>query len=304
MAGAKSLNFPPEKQRGTSVHATLIGALGLITGVATWLATYEQIGPRLVVYILAAVLAFAPLPVLAYRLFALTRSNYSLDRDKLTINWGLRVEKIPVSDIEWVRPLSALATPLPLPFLRLPGSILGHRNYEDVGQVEYIASDANNLLLIATRTIIVAISPADPAGFVQNLQSAMEMGSLSPEAAESVYPSFVIIEGWKERPARFLWLAALFLNIGLLAWVSLMTPQLPQIPLGFLSSGAPKELVPGVSLILLPILSIFLCALGWVLGLVVYRRASQKILAYMLWINNVITTILFLLAVMFILSAA
>ncbi len=304
MVKANTLDFPPNRQRGFSLHATLIGALGLITIVAAWLATNEPIGLRFTLYILSAGIAFVPVPILAYRLYSLQKGNYQLDRDKVTITWGLRAEKIPVSDIEWVRPIASLATPPLLPVLRLPGSILGHRRVAGLGLVEYIAAEVNELLFIATRNRIVAISPSDPAGFVQNLQSAMEMGSLSPEAPESVYPSFVLGEAWKSRLARYFWLLTIFLNVGLLTWVSLLAPDLGSIPLGFLPSGEPGELVPGVGLILLPVLSLFLSALGWVVGLVFYRRSEQRPVAHLLWISCSLMTILFLVAVLYIVSVA
>jgi len=96
----------------------------------------------------------------------------------------------------------------------------------------------------------------------------------------------------------------LFLNIGLLTWVSLLAPDLGPIPLGFLPSGQAGEPVPGVGLILLPVLSLFLQAMGWVLGLAVYRRPDRRSLSLILWGSSVLTTILFLLAVQLILSAA
>ena len=298
-----TLDFPPDRQRGYSFHVTLMAALGLISIVAAWLATNEPIGARFVAYILAAGIAFAPIPLLAYRLYSLQRGNYRLDRDKLIITWGLRVEKIPVSDVEWVRPITSLAKPPTLPVLRLPGSILGHRRVADLGMVEFIAAETTSLLFIATRNRIVAISPADPAGFVQNLQNAMEMGSLSPEVAESVFPSFVLAEAWKSRLARYFWLVTVLLNVGLLAWVSLLAPTLASVPLGFLPSGQPGEPVPGLGLILLPVVSIFLSALGWVMGLVFYRREDLRILSFLLWISCTVTTILFLLAVLYLVSA-
>ncbi len=304
MTTLKSRDFLPPRQRGASIHSTLIAALALIMVLATWLATNTPIGPRFTFYVLIAALAFAPLPVLAYRLYALQHGFYRIDRDKLTIVWGLRSESIPISDIEWVRPLTALHAPLPLPPFRLPGSLLGYRRVADLGTVEFLAAETDTLLLVATRQRIFAISPADPVTFVQDIQSTMEMGSLSPALAESVYPSFIIGEAWQDPLARFLWLGALFLNIGLLIWVSLIIPSLNTVPLGFLSSGVPGEAVPAAGLILLPAISIFLSALGWVVGLVFYRRAEQQALARILWLSNVITSILFLIAILFLISTS
>lgn len=265
-------------------------------------ASLVQIGPKFMLFILLAAAAFVPLPVLAYRLYALQRGNYSLDRDKLTITWGLRVEQIPVSTVEWVRPLSALAGPVPLPVLRLPGSVLGHRRHPDLGQVEFIASDDKSLLLVATARQIYAISPADTTNFMFNIQRAIEMGSLSPATPESVYPSFVIGQAWESLLVRYLWLATLFLNIGLLAWVSLMVPELGRVPLGFLPSGTPEEPVAAAGLILLPVVSMFLSVLGWSAGLVFYRRPDGRLLARIIWTSGLVSTLLFLLAVLFIVT--
>ena len=100
------------------------------------------------------------------------------------------------------------------------------------------------------------------------------------------------------------WLAGLFLNMGLLAWVSLLIPSLGKIPLGFLPSGAPGDTVPGAGLILLPIVSISFYLVSWVAGLTFYRRPEHRPLAQVLWAVGVFTAVLFLLAVMFIVTAA
>lgn len=302
MTNKETVDYPPPRQRGASLHVTLILALALITALAAWMASNEPIGLRFILFILLAGMAFFPLPILIYRLYSLQRGSYRLDRDKLTLTWGLRSEQIPISDIEWVRPLASLAERLPLPWLRLPGSVLGHRK-TNLGSVEFIASEVPALLLVATRRLVFAISPADPTNFMQTLQNAMEMGSLSPMQAESVYPSFVLAEAWHNAAARFLWLAGLFLNIGLLAWVILITPSLGSIPMGFLASGEPREPVPGITLLLLPLISIFLFALGWVLGLAFYRKVNQRPLSLILWTSGVVTAVLFLFAVLFILSS-
>jgi hypothetical protein len=107
---------------------------------------------------------------------------------------------------------------------------------------------------------------------------------------------------WESLLARYLWLAGLFLNVGLLAWVSMMIPALKRVSLGFLASGAPRPAVPGVGLILLPIVSIVSYALGWVAGLFFYRRADQRALAYIVWASGVFSSLLFLVAVMFIVT--
>lgn len=294
--------FLPPRSRGYPVHITLIIVLALIAGVCAFLATREPIGLRFTIYILVAVLAFPPIPVLVYRLWSLTRANYRLDRDSLTLTWGLRVERIPVSEVEWVRTPASLPEPLPLPTFRLPGSVLGSRHARDLGPVEFLASETTSLLLIATRQRVFAISPSDPQAFLQTVQRAIEMGSLSPSVSASVYPVFIVAEAWQSMLARWLWLTGLFVNLGLLAWVSLMIPTIGRISLGFLPSGAAGTPVPGASLILLPILGIFMFALGWVAGLLFYRSEQYRTLAHIVWASGLVTSVLFLVAVLFIVT--
>jgi hypothetical protein len=212
---------------------------------------------------------------------------------------GLRIA-IPISEIEWVR--QALAVPLRLPFLHLPGAITGLRKHPDYGQVEFLASDSNSLLLVATSRQVFGISPQDVTGFMQNIQHAIELGSLSPAVSQSVRPAFIVALAWESLMVRYLWLAGLFLNVGLLAWVSLMIPSLGRVALGFLPSGSPREPVPGAGLILLPVTSVFFYLAGWVTGLVFYRRTGQRMLAKIVWAGGILSTVLFLLAVMFIVT--
>jgi hypothetical protein len=237
-----------------------------------------------------------------YRVYALYRGNYTLDRETLTIRWGLRLEKIAVSDVEWVRPASDLIHPLRLPLFSMPGALLGTMRHPDLVSVEFLAGSKANLLLVATSHRVFAISPADPVAFMQDFQRTVEMGSLAAVTPQSVYPSFVVIQAWQNRLVRFLWLAGLFMNIGLLVWVSLLIPTQKFIPLGFLTSGIPKNIVPGVQLLLLPIISILFYILSWVAGLYFFRRPTQRFLSYFTWGFSALSGLLFLLAVLFILS--
>jgi hypothetical protein len=293
-------NFPPPRRRGRTLHVLLILVLTGIVVILGVVISRQPIGLVFTLFILLAVLAFIPIPILTYRLYALVRSNYNLNRDQLTLTWGLRSEQIPVTDIEWVRPLTAMSQSIALPIFRLPGSLVGSRRHPDLGLLEFLASDEKTLLLVATSRKIFGISPEDPANFLQDIQHAIEMGSLTPVVSKSVYPSFVVAQAWDSLAARYLWLAGLFANIGLLAWVSLMAPSLPRISLGFLPSGQARPPSAGITLILIPIVSIFFFLVGWVAGLLIYRREDHRPMAYILWASGLVSSLLFLLAVLFI----
>ena len=302
MNNPKTGHFPPAKRSGVTVHVILIILLAAASALGFWRVSATQVGPFYVTYLLAAFLAFAPIPVLGYRVYALLRADYYIDRDSLAAIWGLRVEDIPLTDIEWVRPASDLTSPLLLPRLRLPGAVLGTRRHPDLGLVEFIASDTKNLILIATSKRVFAISPERPAALVQTFARATELGSLTPAKPVSVYPSFVITQAWESPLARFLWMGGLFLNLGLFVWVGVLIPTLPQIPFGFNSIGVPNESAAPSQLILLPLLSVFMFVVGLIAGLYFYRREKQRPLAFIAWISSTISAVLFLVAVLFLIT--
>lgn len=98
---------------------------------------------------------------------------------------------------------------------------------------------------------------------------------------------------------RFLWTSGILLNLGLIVWVGFLIPSLGQVPLGFDPFGAPVETAPSVRLILLPLISGLLFIVGFVTGLYFYRREKQRPLAFVIWISSALCTVLFLMAVLF-----
>lgn len=302
MDNTKVGHFPPSKRFGLIVHGLIILALA---GTSIWgfinLAR-AQVGPTFVNFLLVALLAFAPIPFFGYRAYALLRADYYIDRDSLAIVWGLRIEDIPLTDIEWVRPATDLTSPLILPRFRLPGAVLGTRRHPDVGLVEFIASNSRNIILIATSKRVFAISPKDAGALVRTFARATEMGSLSPAEPVSVYPSFIVTQTWENSTARFLWVSGLFLNIGLVAWVGILIPSLGQIPFGFNAFGAPNDPTASSRLILLPLLSMLLFIIGLITGLYFYRWDKTRPLAVIVWVSSAVSALLFLMAVLFLVT--
>ena len=294
--------FPPPKQRGLIIHGIITFILLVVVVVGFFQLTGLEVGSAFLIWLLVAMAAFAPLPFFAYRLGALYRANYEIDRDSLAITWGLRVEDIPLSDIEWIRPAEDLTNPLTMPALPLPGALLGLRRHADLGTVEFIASDSSKLLIIATAKRVFIISPEDPAGLAQTFARATEMGSLAPTEARSVYPSFIVSQAWESGLARYLWLSALFLNIGLFIWASLIIPSTPLVALAVQAANGTFQTVPSAQLIIFPVASLLLSVAGWIAGLYFYRGERERILAFILWGSGTFTSLLFLLAVLFIVT--
>lgn len=295
-------HFPPPKRFGLVLHSFIILTLGAVSAFGIWDLNRAQVGPSFVTSLLAALLSVALIPFFGYRAYALLRADYYIDRDSLAMLWGLRLEDVPLTDIEWVRPASDLTHPLPLPGFRLPGAVLGTRRHPDLGLVEFIASDTRNMILIATPKRVFAISPRNAVGLVRTFARATEMGSLSPAEPKSVYPSFVVTQAWQSAVARFLWMSGLLLNLGLIVWVGLLIPSLPLVPFGFDASGAARNVFPSVRLILLPLISMGMYLLGVTAGLYFYRWDRQRPLAFIVWASSSLCALLFLMAVLFIVS--
>src|SRR5215208_2484514 len=302
MINTKVGHFPPAKQLGLTLHGAilLLLASASIWGFAN--LTNAPVGPMFVSYLLIGLIAFAPIPFLGYRAYSLFKADYYIDRDSLAILWGLRIEDIPLTDIEWVRPATDLTSPLMLPRLRLPGAVLGTRRHPDLGAVEFIASSARNLILIATSKHVFAISPRDAASLVRTFARATELGSLSPAEPKSVYPSFVITQAWESPLARFLWMTGILLNLGLVAWVGLLIPSVSQVPFGFNPFGVANVTAPSVRLILLPLISALMFVTGLFTGLYLYRWERERPLAFIIWLSSTLCAVLFLMAVLFLVS--
>lgn len=242
-------------------------------------ATQDLSGLDFILHMLIALLVLLPLPLLAYRFYALWTAVYILRRDGLVIHWGLRREDIPLRNIEWIRPANELGFRLPMPWLRLPGAILGLRPVQELGQVEFMASDLTHMLLVATPEKIFAISPQDVGQFAALFQQVNELGSLAPIDAQSVYPKIFLGQIWEDRLARVFILASLGIGLVLLAVVGFAVPNLEVI--AWTGSGSD---VPAERLLLLPVLNGFIWLANLVLGLFLYRRGDDmRIAAYLLW---------------------
>jgi hypothetical protein len=170
--------------------------------------------------------------------------------------------------IQWVAPFAEIKVKPPKPWFRWPGSLLGTRRIPDGTTIEYLASNSRDLILVSTHRHIYAISPMQPGEFREMFQHFMELGSITPIEARSIYPTFLLARIWRLRSARTLLLAGFLLNILLLAWVSFVVPTRTSIVLGFIPGSAP---VPVVRLLLLPVLSALFFLFDTFLGFFFYR---------------------------------
>lgn len=283
--------FQPPRRAGIFFQGGLILVLGIIGGYFFYQATQDPVGVNFLLNMLIALVLFAPLPLLGYRLYALVNAGYILRRDGLMIRWGLRREDIPLEIIEWIRPANEVGYRLPLPWLRWPGAVLGRRGVSELGDVEYLGADTAHLILVATPGKVFAISPENAKSFMANFRRINELGSLTRLDAQSVYPQVFIGQVLEDKLARWLVIVGFIIGLLLLAVTVIAIPGLDTIAWVEPGSTAPAE-----RLLLLPVLNGLIWLSNLAIGTLLYRRGGDKrIAAYLLWGTSGLTGVLLML---------
>ena len=292
--------YRPPLKDGLVLHsaALIIIASGFAAAFIT--ALNQDVGNYFLLYLLLSLILLVPLPVIIYRGYALLRARYLLNREGLLLRWGLRSEDIPLQDIEWIRSIDDFDEDIAVPPLSVPGAIIGVKRNDDLGLIEFMASDRESLLLIATSNQIYAISPDDPKNFLYTYQRSIELGSLAPIESQSVFPAAFLKQFWQDRTARMPILTGLIITIVLFIAVGIIIPSRETISLGFDPTGSLHDPGPSETLLLLPILSAFAFLLDLITGLFLYRREDTRIISYVLWISTSILPIILLVSLIFI----
>ncbi len=295
--------FAPHQRKGIIVHLLIILALMVGTGMGFYQVAIAETGYGFVLYLLLTLLLLGLLPLVIYRLYALRNASYVIEREGLRLRWGLRRVQIPMDEILWAHLASDLKKPVHLPQVRWPGAVLGTRRQADHVEMEFMCSESSNLVLIAATGRSYAISPVQPEAFIHSFERFIEMGSLSPLPAVSIYPVILARQIWEDRVGRALLFGGLWMGIVLLVWVSLLIPNRQQVYLGFRPDASPGDQVPAPRLFLLPMVNSFFLVANTVVGLFLFRQEESRPTAYLLWGMNILTSILFLGGVFFLLSA-
>ena len=283
----------PSTQRGVIIHLGILLIILAASGYLLWLAIFQQTRGVFILYLITSVFVFLPFPFFLYRLISLLRAKYSVSRDGVSIQWGLRTEDIPITEIEWMRLPDDLAIKLPIPRIIFPGAVLGTRTHKDLGIIEFIASDHKQLVLIATKSRIYAISPRNIDAFENDFYRSAEMGSITPIAKQSSQPQFIVASLMSDKAARSFLLSSAFLSLLLLVATSFLIPTRATVPLGLEAIGINREESSSERLILLPLLSLFVFFVDFGFGSFLYRKEGFINAAYIVFASALILPISF-----------
>ncbi len=269
--------FHPPRARGLLFQggaAVLCGAGGF------WLlnlAAVTPVGPRLAWNLVGGLFLTAWAAVFLYGFYALQRSLYTVHRDGLRLRWGWREVHLPMPEVLAAYLKEALEQPVPLPWPRWPGWLVGRRR-APWGPVEFLAADPRHLVLVETTQGWYALSPEDPEALLAALRRAAEEGSLNPLDPYSRHPLDMFGELRSDRWAQGLLLAAWGSGLALLVLALWFSAQRPQ------GSAAPQWL-------LLPVVNFLFLGLGLGMGLFAYRSPRRRALAYPLWLSNTVASV-------------
>jgi len=297
----------PPLRTGLTIGLSLLllslgaAALGLSQMTRTALSSW------LVLWTLLPLVGVPMAILVGYRLVGLLTARYTVDRNALRVRWGLRVEQAPLADVV-LQPVpdALLAKFRPAGGWWWPGCIVGRRQVEGVGNVEFLATrPADGMLIVSIGGSVLAISPPDGRAFLEAFVHATRLGSLDKVAPLSLRPDFFSLRVWDDRAARLLLLLGLALPIGLLGYIGVSSGAWPGlIPFGFDPSGEPSLLVPPNRLLFLPLTAGLCWLLDAALGSYLYRSERDRPLAYGVWGLGVVVGALFWGAALQLVAAA
>jgi len=293
-----SQGFHPVRKQGILLHS---GALLLVASASTALLLYTNAQENrgfFILYLIASLIVFVPFPFILYRLFALLRAMYMIDRDGFHIQWGLRSEDIPMDEIEWLRAASDLPVELPLPRLSVAGAVLGTQRSKDLGKLEFFASDLHKQILIACRNRILVITPQDQSDFMRVFKRYAELGSLAPIQAHSSNAEFLVTTILKDKYSRAFILGGLALTLLLLVLVSFLIPAYNSVTLGFNLRTNQLEQAPSERLLLLPVAAAFFFLTDLGFGSYLYRKQGLRWASYFTLASSMILPLSFLLLIL------
>ncbi len=281
--------FTPPQRTGVLFQLAAAALFAAGAGYLYYRAALLSIGAPFLLVLIAAIILTLPVPFLLYGFYALQRSAYTVNRDKIILKWGWWVEEIPMTAVQWAQTPAGLEAPLPLPRLRWPGHVIGVRA-TPTGTFTFMASGTENPVVLATENGWYVLSPENPHAFLKAFRHAAEQGTLEPTAARSQRPSYWLTTIWRDRWARALLLSAWLLSLLALVWSNLAASgwSLPN------TSPSPDAVVKAV---LLAIAAWLAQGLNLGLGLFAYQSPRRRAMAYLIWLAGALAAAGFLASV-------
>jgi len=227
------------------------------------------------------------------------RLRYRFEPGGLAVSWLGRREVVAYERVDGIFAGQRLGQALRVRGLNWPGFHVGVGRTRVMGFVRYFVTtgDLNQLVLVVTPDVTIAVSPADAAGFRRELSGRVEA---SEGAAPVPAVEKVAADTMPQSPLRDLSLAALLLAaIAVLSltmlYISVRWAGIPDLlPMQFTRDGEILVYGQREDIFKLPGIGAAILVANLGIGLSIYAR--ERAAARMLWAVSVIVQVLVLVA--------
>ncbi len=280
------MNFQPAPGlgRGYLFVGTLVGAI--FTLIALNLLFQQETPPQMFVALSGVLVALSVTMLLGYLALIAANIRYHLNRNGLTIYWGVSRQRIPFNDIEQIVPASEHVDGVTFQGINLAGLRLGRGVLAGGRSLKFRGiAGAEQSLLILTAQQAYLISPRAPAQMIEAWQARQAIGPTQQwhEGTRPLWPFDTPL--LSDQLAWSLIGGGVLLLIAMLGYISLNYPELPAtLPVHFNGLGRADRIAPKVFLFTLPAVGAIVWLTNFLLGSVVYRR--ERMGAYLLWGSN------------------
>lgn len=288
--------FSPVRTFGLVLLILLAIVLIAINSAFFYLFSQQQPGPLFFLTFIVSVGFLIPVAIVLYRIFGLIVSRYQITRSAIQLQWGLRSETIPLSEVNWIRRPENMTIEVPWPPLPMPGAYVGSVPTADHNKIDFMASDVKKMLFVGTTDQIYGISPADPEQFIQSFERILQMGTLSDAERLTIRPADWITASYGNRIARYSLFLSLILLMLLSLWIGFRITATTTVQLGFTAAGTPNEPIPARNILILPVLAAIFWLVNLVLGIQLYKSLSLRKCAELLWAGSPVILFCFLIA--------
>ena len=278
--------------RGFGVGIGVMVVITLANAALIGLAAAHPLNFGTFIVGVAVILGFLLAGLMGYWVYGLAASSYSVDRNVVLISWGPSKQVIPTNEIERVFTGDEVEERIRFYGARWPGHWVGYGEIAGSGPTLFYATEPpQRQIFVATPGLVYGLSPADPEGFLESVETRRQMGPTQSVEQSSQRPSILEWTIWKDRLGlAMLGTAALALAclVGLLTY---RFPDLPLLmPLHFGSSGAPSRLGPRADVFLLPLIGLISLLVngGW--GGLLHGR--DRVASYLLWGGSLLVQVL------------
>ncbi|NUQ38267.1 MAG: DUF1648 domain-containing protein [Caldilineales bacterium] len=236
-------------------------------------------GPSLVILLALAGLVGGLFTLLLFRLLALERLDYWVERDAIRVHWAGDSFTLPLHLIEHVQPAAAdAARPQ---WWRWP-ALWAVSPWTRGPETAFATRGPAQCLALITPTHTYLLSPQDGPGFMAAVAARQQLGPARALRPAVQRAGMRLHWFWRDPLAPWLIMGGLGLSLLLFALLIWRFPGLPaMLPLHYDAAGAPDRLGPRQALFLLPLITGLIWFTNGVLGVILYER--QRVAAYLLW---------------------